>query len=492
MGPIKVILTFVMLWSIGLCVLPSGRNWYYDPTANAIHSADFYWETLSTIPLQAGNGDIVALYPANSLKFVYYMTTTQINRVNFGGNNTQTLIRLPQGSQFGKQFIVDTKGNALWYQMDGKTYRCLLNGAGCKVATDVTYTEGLALDPLGNGVVYIASVQNSGPIIKLYKLETQSNGVIVTTQLGINWGCCFGVLSNVFISFASDGALWGSVCVLSGGPKYQIYRNSDVVAYTQVPFHPPFFVAPKNPNTLFFNGNQKSISQFVLGNTAPTNTRGGFAMFLEPSECDMDCSLKGFCYQDSCSCFQEYFGSVCSIYCNDRITCSGHGYCDFSGTCNCNPNWSGPSCSSNELTPPIFPAAFSVTGISFKNTQFNFYYDWNAQKRKYVYRTGLNVTDLFDLGKEYTQYPGGSCEATPLEEPMLPRWEVDQHATLSGFNIKCAQTHTCSLWKTFNTEWLVTSENIPVRINTTDGVYLYDPARFVLGAPPQEVWDVNC
>jgi len=298
----------------------------------------------------------------------------------------------------------------------------------------------------------------------------------------------------VFIAHASDDKLWGSVAIsANGNTNYAIFCDDAVAIEGQLgPFHPPFFVAPKNPGLLFFSATARSVQQYSRGGSI-ISVRGAPAMFLETSDCIGDCSLKGFCYAGSCTCFEEYFGHQCQDYCNDLKTCHGHGFCDFNGNCDCDPNWSGPGCAQNDLTPPVFPKTFTVTNVMYKNLMYNQYYDYEAQHQKLVYRNGLNITSLYERGVEYFIYPD-SCSYHHLQEPFLALWQVPNNATLLGYNIKCATNHLCSLWKTFETEWLVTMDNIPVRINTTEGVYLFDPSKFVIAAPDPRVFQVpeNC
>jgi len=102
-------------------------------------------------------------------------------------------------------------------------------------------------------------------------------------------------------------------------------------------------------------------------------------------------------------------------------------------------------------------------------------------------RSGENVTELFDQGKEFITTPG-TCRSTSLDEPILDRWEVNQDATFQSLST-CGE-FTCAKWKYQTYEWSVTNTNLPVLINTTDGVYLYDPSKFILGTPDPSVWSV--
>uniref|UniRef100_A0A6I8R6T6 Teneurin-3 n=1 Tax=Xenopus tropicalis TaxID=8364 RepID=A0A6I8R6T6_XENTR len=73
----------------------------------------------------------------------------------------------------------------------------------------------------------------------------------------------------------------------------------------------------------------------------------------EEADClDTFCSYHGVCIHGECHCHQGWGGSNCEILksmCPDQ--CSGHGtYIQESGSCTCDPNWTGPDCST-EICP---------------------------------------------------------------------------------------------------------------------------------------------
>ncbi|XP_075053488.1 teneurin-3 isoform X12 [Mixophyes fleayi] len=68
----------------------------------------------------------------------------------------------------------------------------------------------------------------------------------------------------------------------------------------------------------------------------------------EEADClDTMCSYHGVCIHGECHCNQGWGGSNCEILksmCPDQ--CSGHGtYIQETGSCTCDPNWTGPDCS---------------------------------------------------------------------------------------------------------------------------------------------------
>lgn len=65
---------------------------------------------------------------------------------------------------------------------------------------------------------------------------------------------------------------------------------------------------------------------------------------------DPTCSGRGVCVQGECHCFVGWGGPGCEsprASCMDQ--CSGHGaFLADTGTCSCDPNWTGHDCSTGE------------------------------------------------------------------------------------------------------------------------------------------------
>ena len=74
----------------------------------------------------------------------------------------------------------------------------------------------------------------------------------------------------------------------------------------------------------------------------------------ETGECQCwQSDLLGFYTGETCSeCEEDYFGSDCITYCNPDLTCTGHGTCTQSGTCQCEDGYYDFSCSTS-CTPDI-------------------------------------------------------------------------------------------------------------------------------------------
>lgn len=68
---------------------------------------------------------------------------------------------------------------------------------------------------------------------------------------------------------------------------------------------------------------------------------------------DPTCSGRGVCVQGECHCFVGWGGPGCEsprASCMDQ--CSGHGaFLADTGTCSCDPNWTGHDCSTGESSP---------------------------------------------------------------------------------------------------------------------------------------------
>jgi len=262
-------------------------------------------------------------------------------------------------------------------------------------------------------------------------------------------------------------------------------------------FSPTFFLAPKNSELLFFTSNATSI--FVLDDRTRTISTvvGRLAEFLETSTCDSDCTFNGNCIGNKCSCFENYYGSVCDTFCFANTTCSGHGTCASNGSCLCNSFWTGPKCDKLVLNPPTFPPVLSVYSVKHGNSVYNYFYDFPGQRRKFEYISGNNVTDLYNVGYSYTVFPNLTCVSVALTEIRLDVWRVDPAASLQNYNVPC-DNDVCSLW-TFSSggkdiHWLVNSHNLPLQISIANDMYVYDPKKFILGNPDPSVWKIpsNC
>jgi len=252
-----------------------------------------------------------------------------------------------------------------------------------------------------------------------------------------------------------------------------------------------FLWPQKNPNKLFYASTKPSI--IVYENGGFTKVNGRFAEFLETSTCELDCSLSGNCMDNKCSCFTNYYGPTCKLFCSSN-TCSSHGSCNATtGDCICDPFWTGKQCATPILTPPIFPAAFTVRSVQFnEDDSYNEFFDYQGQRRKFQYLPGNNVTELYTIGYSYTVTPDGLCTVATLDDSGLDLWRVDPNAVLVEINIACATSDLCSYWQLPDSsdEWLVTLANLPVRIVQSGQEYSYDPKMYTVQQPDASVWQL--
>jgi hypothetical protein len=65
---------------------------------------------------------------------------------------------------------------------------------------------------------------------------------------------------------------------------------------------------------------------------------------------EIECSGNGFCNDTEgiCTCDADWFSLDCARYCDNIVTCSGHGKCDMYGYCDCEGGYSGDSCTPEE------------------------------------------------------------------------------------------------------------------------------------------------
>jgi len=208
-------------------------------------------------------------------------------------------------------------------------------------------------------------------------------------------------------------------------------------------------------------------------------------LFLEKSSCKDDCSVNGICDNGQCTCNNGYFGPACDRkYC----FCNEHGTCDSFDKCVCDKGWVGVSCQEKErpTIPPIFPPDLRAFDVIYNGQKINYFINYEFQRRKYQFiDTGVNVTELYDLGFSYN-FGNGPCTKKLLVDSVLERWQVSPSARLVSSGVQCARTSICNLWQDSLDEWLVNQDFLPVRVNVTEGSFIFDPSKIFLQVQPSD------
>jgi len=103
-----------------------------------------------------------------------------------------------------------------------------------------------------------------------------------------------------------------------------------------------------------------------------------------PSACSPGCGPMGNCTRkdNQCQCIPQFVGPSCQ--CSGRFFCSGKGACPRNGTCECNPGWSGKSCSiaphSSITTRTAFQSDYIVQG---KDIKFHWWFHVQLQSQRF-------------------------------------------------------------------------------------------------------------
>ncbi|CDQ95580.1 unnamed protein product [Oncorhynchus mykiss] len=134
-------------------------------------------------------------------------------------------------------------------------------------------------------------------------------------------------------------------------------------------------------------------------------------LFLSlPVDClDPTCSGRGVCVRGECHCFVGWGGSGCEstrASCMDQ--CSGHGaFLTDTGTCSCDPNWTGQDCSTGQwLKKYILISQSNTHGVyQLLGTR----YDYRVHIPTFCRQNSLSIRQVMDTVSKPFHSDAGPC-----------------------------------------------------------------------------------
>jgi len=209
------------------------------------------------------------------------------------------------------------------------------------------------------------------------------------------------------------------------------------------------------------------------------------------SECDQDCNNYGDCVENTCECYENYYGATCSIYCSDDIACNGHGTCMNNGSCDCYLNWAGNNCATNSMLPPTLVTEYTAE-MAINDEGLSTVYTSFLQDKEVTTNSTLTVYNDYSRNYQYLYDDNNHCSKNFYYGNISANWIIPSNANLLLIDQNC-DGNKCYHWSSGDVFWSVfqISNNwVPHQINygevdtyATDGWTFGTPAGGVFTLP---------
>ena len=355
------------------------------------------------------------------------------------------------------QFAIDKVNNFLYYGAGYNLMKSLSNGEQAEVIAtppmlNYEYLEvaGTHLDVVTGAVwyyTYSTLYYFDYSFYVLYPNNTNKVWTLVTTEIQ-NF-----IVYDEIVYFVSDAELYQCNFTSAGhcAPLF-IDISSQFVTFD---YHTnnvySFYFHQTGYISNFYYNTPTSVTKLQMG----ANGISAILLSIVPMVCKDGCSTRGNCILEpnskyNCSCFTNYYGSICDVYCSSTSNCSNHGICDTNGGCDCYTNYYGSNCiyfcenqmcnengycsnvngqcdcnayySGANCTIPVInptsPSLFSANATTGDGLNTLAYYSYQKQALVLNFTTHL-IYKEFLSGYEY-YVTANSCSKSELYSPVLP------------------------------------------------------------------------
>jgi hypothetical protein len=492
-------------------------------------------ETRFTAQIIASKTKIVRLTLDVELGWVYFTNYTNdkqyvaASRYNYLLHTTQGLLSYAGQSDpwTRPSFVLDQPDNLIFWTQSSAIMRAISNGAQITTISDPKLTvTAVTYDKVRKNINFIVSSgsYNSGwAAVDLYTTNTDGSNpqhIGLIDRFSYSSYPQMSIISVydglVFVGYSAyetgDGSQTNSIGVFQAGMKelLRLWKSNEKESKIIVDL-----AYDATSQTLVWITDSAMIwkGQLNANNTKLLDVKSIYAstdlgegIAITQSSCNFNCYLNGDCdtSTNQCACLPNYFPvSTCKTFCTRNATCSGHGSC-FSedGSCICDLNWEGLTCSDKKKDPPVFPTTFTAKNVTYSSPDMNtvtatinMYQP--LQMERIDWSNGSVTIFRYDLGFRFDLYKG-TCN-TSIISGQLPVFRVPADSVLKG-STQCSAPTPCNEWwsakanqmfYTAKDPALWASEDLPVMVKdyTTLLVISYDISVFVPSTPDKSLFD---
>ena len=440
----------------------------------------------------SGN-DIIGEFPPSTVNFKYTINYLEVwlenNWYYFSyQNGTDCFISrsLPDFSNFQYitttslsplcQFSIDKVNNYLYYGSENNLMRAQIDGEDAQIISNPVGSNyksmtvlGAQIDVVTRAIWYFGSGETSEkePFYSFYAYYPNNNTVVEFALPAYNIIRNFIVFDDYLYFFNGNSIFRCSkstegecnpsqyLAATSLGFDIQTHRVYYLTSYSQSFFLCDFYYTTEFPNFCSLQNQEPKEANYLTvvpmkcekgcsskGNCIETNSQFNCSCFFDytgPS-CDIycdpsiNCTNNGYCNAENgeCMCDTDFYGSKCTIYCDETQTCTENGICSDEGDCICNEYYSGTNCTVPVISPTT-PSLFSAVAIlSDDQTKLIVYYSHQDQQLVLNFTSYL-IYKEFNSGYEYN-VTASSCVRSELYFTSLPLIQPTSTSHLTYWN----------------------------------------------------------